>query len=216
VPICSETGADRAFSTLGGSGRSCPSGGRGTRCAVRAPQSRCRGDTAARSIGCLVSVGHVAAQTASAGPCAGERRPPAKLTERRGLRPRRLPQPTVPAVTRGKHHRALPGSGRPMTGDRRADREAGDRGHVQHDVDLLLWAARRQAVGLWRRKQLRLTFESGALGVRCHCLWQDLERNLPFQACVSCPVDLAHAPSAEQGVDLVDAEASARGQGHQF
>ena len=57
------------------------------------------------------------------------------------------------------------------------------------------------------RKAIRITGEG---------VGQDLERHLPVQLGIGGLVDLAHAPLANEGGDLVVAESGADLKGHRF
>src|SRR5262245_26790571 len=66
-----------------------------------------------------------------------------------------------------------------------------------------------------RRQDLRFTFESRQpFRIRGKRVWQDLQRNVPLQACVACVVDLAHPARAEGRDDFIGAEANPRFEPH--
>ena len=55
---------------------------------------------------------------------------------------------------------------------------------------------------------------SDAIGVCREGVRKDLERDIARETDVGGPIDLAHAPLAEQGHDFISAEAAARGERH--
>ena len=66
-----------------------------------------------------------------------------------------------------------------------------------------------------RREDLRLPLESSeAFRIAGEQLWKDFDRDVTIQLGVAGAIDLTHPADAEEGSDLVRAEASARLQRH--
>ena len=66
-----------------------------------------------------------------------------------------------------------------------------------------------------RGEHFGLALKAGQpIGVGRQCLWQDLDGDLPLQARVGRPPDLAHSPFADLVCDFVDTKTGAGREGH--